>query len=126
KIGDSTLTCRSVNKVEGASRLPFAREADMSSSTALVSAAGGIGDILRVTPLIRVFASLGYEVDVLLAPDYLDTVKLLEGAPPIRRLFYLPSSWCSDKRQSLDGLDQQIYDIATFTLWSATLQRFVL
>jgi ADP-heptose:LPS heptosyltransferase len=98
----------------------------MSSSTALVSAAGGIGDILRVTPLIRVFASLGYEVDVLLAPDYLDTVKLLEGAPPIRRLFYLPSSWCSEKRQSLDGLDQQIYDVATFTLWSATLQRFVL
>ena len=98
----------------------------MSSPTALVSAAGGIGDILRVTPLIRVFASLGYEVDVLLAPDYLDTVKLLEGAPPIRRLFYLPSSWCSDKRQSLDGLDPQIYDVATFTLWSATLQRFVL
>ena len=37
---------------------------------ALVSAARGIGDILRVTPLIRVCARLGYDVDVLIASDY--------------------------------------------------------
>lgn len=98
----------------------------MNGLTALVSAAGGIGDILRVTPLVRVFVRLGYEVDVLVAPDYLGTVKLLEGAAEIRRLFYLPSQWCSEKQQNLDGLNQQIYDVATFTLWSATLQRHVL
>lgn len=98
----------------------------MNGLTALVSAAGGIGDILRVTPLVRVFARLGYEVDVLVAPDYLGTVKLLEGAAEIRRLFYLPSQWSSEKRQDIDGLDRQSYDIATFTLWSSTLQRNVI
>src|SRR5262249_33522547 len=36
---------------------------------ALISAALGIGDILRVTPLIRVAYGLGYQVDVLLATD---------------------------------------------------------
>lgn len=97
----------------------------MSSPTALVSAALGIGDIVRITPLIRVFAKLGYEVDVLLAPDYLDTVKLLEGAPEIRHLFYLPSSAGCEWQQGLEGLDRQIYDVATFTMWSAMLREFV-
>jgi ADP-heptose:LPS heptosyltransferase len=97
----------------------------MNGQRALVSAAGGIGDILRVTPLVRVFARLGYEVDVLVAPDYLGTVKLLEGAADIRRLFYLPSQWCSEKRQDLEGLNRQVYDVATFTLWGSTLQRHV-
>jgi hypothetical protein len=98
----------------------------MSSPVALISAAGGIGDILRITPLIRVFVCLGYEVDVLLAPDYLDTVKLLEGAQEIRNLFYTSSPWCSQKQQRLEGLAHQVYDVATFTLWSAALQNRVL
>jgi ADP-heptose:LPS heptosyltransferase len=97
----------------------------MGRPVALVSAASGIGDILRITPLIRVFERLGYQVDVLLAPDYLEVVTLLEGAPEIHHLFYLPSPWCSDRQQCLDGLSQEVYDIATFTIWSLPLQRFV-
>ncbi len=97
----------------------------MSQSSALVTAAGGIGDILRITPLVRVFHALGYGVDVLVAPDYLDTVHLLDGAPEIRRLFYTPSAWCKDKEQRLDGLPEQSYDIATFTVWSSSLQTHV-
>jgi hypothetical protein len=93
--------------------------------TALISAAGGIGDILRVTPLICVFTQLGYAVDVLLAPDYLDTVSLLDGAPEIRRLFYLPSAWCKSKTERLDGLNETLYDVATFTIWSRPLQGLV-
>ena len=59
----------------------------------LCSAARGIGDILRVTPLVRVCRQLGYDVDVLLAPDYPDACALLDGAPDIRRVFLLPGPW---------------------------------
>src|SRR5262249_59453449 len=97
----------------------------MSHSTALVAAARGIGDILRITPLIRVFARTGYQVDVLLAPDYLETINLLDGAPEIRRVFYLPGPMCGQKQKRLSGLDHQYYDLAAFTWWSSTLQRLV-
>lgn len=59
----------------------------MGCPAALVSAGSDIGDIVRVTPLIRVFARLGYQVDVVLVPDYLEAVTLLEGAPEIQNLF---------------------------------------
>ncbi|HKP71555.1 MAG TPA: glycosyltransferase, partial [Pyrinomonadaceae bacterium] len=48
-----------------------------NARAALVTAAYGIGDILRTTPLVRVLARSGYEVDVLVAPDYAETAKLL-------------------------------------------------
>jgi len=93
---------------------------------ALVSAAAGIGDILRITPLIRVFASLGYQVDVLLAPDYPDVVTLLEGAPEIRRLYTVPGPKASQPPQAPPPeLRHEVYDVATFTVWSAPWQRFV-
>ena len=85
---------------------------------ALVSVALGIGDILRITPLIRVVHRLGYEVDVLLATDYADSVGLLEGAPEIRRVFQLPSPRRGGGQ--IDGLGS--YDVATFTTWSAPLR----
>jgi ADP-heptose:LPS heptosyltransferase len=97
----------------------------MNKPSALVSAAGGIGDIVRMTPLIRALASLGYEVDVLLAPDYLGTVKLLEGAPEIRKMFYVPSQWSKQTERDIDGLRDRPYDIATFTVWSARLRDLV-
>jgi hypothetical protein len=68
---------------------------------------------------------LGYDVDVLLAPDYPEAVTLLEGAPEIRQLFYQPRSWGGEPQQRLDGLSQQVYDVATFTIWSLPLQRLV-
>ena len=83
--------------------------------TALVAGGRGVGDILRLTPLIRVFAQLGYEVDVLVAPDYPKTLELLEGAPEIRNLFYLRSSWRNLGGEKLEGLERNCYDIAAIT-----------
>jgi ADP-heptose:LPS heptosyltransferase len=55
--------------------------------TTLVATGKGVGDILRATPLIRTLHESGRIVDVLLTPDYPDTVSLLEGAPEIRRVY---------------------------------------
>jgi ADP-heptose:LPS heptosyltransferase len=85
---------------------------------ALVTAAGGLGDILRATPLVRVLGALGYEVDLLVAPDYAGTVALLEGAPGVRRLFHVPSRWSRDTARRTEGLAGTRYDVATFTYWS--------
>jgi len=97
----------------------------MNQRYALVTAAGGIGDIIRMTPLVRALAELGYEVDVLLAPDYLGAVKLFEGAGEIRRLFYLPSQWSRQTERDTDGLGERSYDVATFTVWSSSLRGLV-
>ncbi len=97
----------------------------MSARSALVTAAGGIGDIIRMTPLVRALGALGYEVDVLLAPDYLGTVKLFEGAREIRRLFFVPSQWSQQTQRSIDGLREDSYDVATFTVWSSRLRDLV-
>src|SRR3984957_16163435 len=110
---------RSGQSVENASAPPVATK---PKSCALVSAALGVGDILRVTPLIRVTHQLGYETDVLLATDYPDAVELLQGAPEIRRVFHLPSPRLGRGSSEIDGLANQIYDVATFTTWSATLR----
>jgi hypothetical protein len=64
-------------------------------------------------------------VDVVLVPDYLEAVTLLEGAPEIRNIFYLPSPWCRERQRRLEGLDQEVYDVATFTLWSLSIRQFV-
>ena len=94
-----------------------------SKQRALISAALGIGDILRVTSLIRVAHGLGYEVDVLLATDYPDVVDLLKDAPEIRHIFHSPSPRQGGSTPArLDGLSEQSYDFATFTTWSASLQ----
>src|SRR5262249_42526959 len=91
----------------------------------LVTAAAGIGDILRITPLIRVAYQLGFTVDVLLAADYSETAQLLEGAPEVRQLFFLPSRLCPNGAKRLDGFAEQHYDVATFTPWSAQLRSRV-
>lgn len=92
---------------------------------ALITASRGIGDILRVTPLVRVARQLGYEVDVLLETDYAEAVELLTGAPEIRRVFHRPSARCHGGNSDLNGLAGEQYDVATFTLWSAALRSQV-
>lgn len=104
---------------------PGAALAPVSKRRALISAALGIGDILRVTPLIRVAHRLGYEVDVLLATDYPEAAKLLEGAPEIHRVFQVPSARCRDGVTMVDGLADCEYDVASFTSWSAPLRARV-
>jgi hypothetical protein len=65
----------------------------MSRPAALISAARGIGDILRVMPLARVCMRPGYDVDLLLAPDYSGVAELLERVDGIRRVFLLRERW---------------------------------
>ena len=85
---------------------------------ALVTAARGLGDIIRITPLVRVLVSLGYEVDLLLAPDYPESAALFEGHRDVRRMFLLPGPWRGGGIQRTDGLSATTYDVATFTVWS--------
>ena len=97
----------------------------MTRPLALVSAARGVGDIVRITPLIGVCAALGYEVDLLLAPDYADAVSLVEGGPDVRRVYVLPSPWSRDRRERAEGLERETYDVATFTTWTLPLRARV-
>ncbi len=96
---------------------------------ALISAALGIGDILRVTPLIRVAHGLGFEVDVLLATDYPEVAQLVEGAREIRRVFQVPSGRGRAGGGSTEALPDEVaardYEVAMFTAWSAPLRTRV-
>jgi glycosyltransferase involved in cell wall biosynthesis len=93
--------------------------------TALISAASGIGDILRVTPLIRAAHRLGYEVDVLLWPDDSATAELLRGAREIRRLFVHQNLRTAGGPRSSAGPTERPYDVATFTRLSVPLSQRV-
>src|ERR1700761_7058363 len=91
---------------------------------ALVSAASGIGDIVRVTPLISVVHGLGYEVDVLLWPDDPSAGDLLCGSPKIRRLITTSHVQAGAEGRLYPKLDKG-YDLATFTYFSAPLSDYV-
>jgi len=79
---------------------------------ALLAVAKGIGDILRSTPLIRVLHLQGYEVDLLIDPDYAETALLLEGAQEIRRVMRTPPR-------------DVCYDLAAFTYWASKYSHLV-
>ena len=85
-----------VQEVMGSAAAPVRVEAVVADSqvsakkAVVVAAGGGVGDILRMTPLIRALAQLGHPVDVLLTLDYPATASLLEGAPEVRRLGVVP------------------------------------
>lgn len=99
--------------------------ANKTHGAALVSAGAGIGDILRVTPLIRAAHQLGYTTDVLLSPDDPAASELLRGAPEIRNLFTAgPPRPGRSPSRSLH-LEDIHYDIATFTYWSRHLSGSV-
>lgn len=89
--------------------------------TALLTLGAGIGDILRVTPLIRVLDELGYELDVAVETDYPEVVSLLEGSPEIRTLFHRLSPWAGHRgngREYMHGLRDKRYDIAVHPPWT--------
>ena len=94
----------------------------MSRPRALVSASRGVGDILRITPLVRVLARLGYDVDLLSASDYPDVVRLLEPDHDVRRVFHVASQWRTPVTPRVEGLAGEQYDVATFTFWSRELK----
>ncbi|MCA1612882.1 MAG: glycosyltransferase [Acidobacteria bacterium] len=101
------------------------KRAGGEAPAALVAAAYGVGDILRVTPLVRALSRLGYAVDVLVAPDYAETVSLLAGAPEIRSLVHYENFRANRGARPVAGLDARGYELAAFTLWSAPLKRWV-
>lgn len=99
------------------SRVP--RGPESGRDAALVTLGAGIGDIIRVTPLIRVMESLGYEVDVAVETDYPESVSLLEGAPEIRTLFHRASPWAGHGgSQNLEALSAREYAIAVHPPWT--------
>lgn len=111
---------------------PGLAQSKSSKRRALIAAAQGIGDILRVTPLIRVAHRLGFEVDVLLATDYPEVAQLLEGAKEIRQVIQVPSERGGSTSASNWGLKSlprdvttEEYDIAAFTAWSAPMRNGV-
>jgi hypothetical protein len=92
---------------------------------ALIAAAGGIGDLVRITPLVTVCQSLGFDVDMLIAPDYPDADALLRGARGVRRLFRDRSSWTGAGTVDLAGLDEHTYDVAIVSALAASRRRAV-
>lgn len=106
----------------GGDGLP-AREPPPRVGTALISAASGIGDILRVTPLIRVADALGYEVDVCVLPDDPAAPELLRGAREIRRLFEYPRATILRNRSIVNFRNR--YDVAAFTAFSASVRGWI-
>src|SRR5439155_19861461 len=82
-------------------------------------------DILRVTPLVRVCARLGYDIDMLIASDYPDVARLIDSNADIRRLFHVPSPWRGGPPAAIGELEAERYDIATFTFWSHALRPHV-
>lgn len=121
----SVNTRRTVDGTSESGMLASNTPAPLRARRALITAALGIGDILRVTPLIRVAHQLGFEVDVAIETDYPETSQLIEGAPEIRRLIQRPSRRHGSLSASWAGLDHEAYDIATFTHWSAPLRSQV-
>lgn len=89
--------------------------------SALVAAAGGIGDILRATPLIRALHLLGHAVDVVLAPDNPQTADLLRGAPEIASLHVVPDTTPGIAAMLPPELTGARYRLAAFTRWAAPL-----
>jgi ADP-heptose:LPS heptosyltransferase/SAM-dependent methyltransferase len=96
-----------------------------NSPCALVAAANGIGDILRMTPLVRVLARLGYTVDFLAAPDYEETSALIEKSPEINKLFHYPDFGVNRGKLPIPDLKSKTYDVAIFSCWAAPLKRWV-
>jgi hypothetical protein len=72
-----------------------------------------------------VCARLGYDVDLLLAPDYPGVAELVEGGDGIRRVYLLPGPWSGQGVRRTDGLERETYDVAIFTTWSLTFRRLV-
>ncbi|MET3159981.1 glycosyltransferase family 9 protein [Bradyrhizobium diazoefficiens] len=90
-------------------------------ASALVAAASGIGDIIRVTPLIRVLTRLGHRVDFLIAADYPDSGELFRGAREINRIIVHPALTRRAETAQIAELADTEYEVAVFTHLAAAL-----
>ena len=96
-----------------------------SAGRAVVAAASGIGDLIRMTPLIRVLAQLGHRVDFLISPDYPDCAELFRGGPEIDRVIALPPLNGRAPAARIPELADATYDVAVFTHLAAALVPLV-
>src|SRR5262249_41935637 len=88
-------------------------------AAALISVAGGVGDLVRITPLARVCAALGFDVDLLVEADFADAAALVRGSTAVRRVYSERSRWTGAGATDLDGLERELYDVAIFTVFTA-------
>ncbi|MDA9504184.1 hypothetical protein XI09_05280 [Bradyrhizobium sp. CCBAU 11386] len=110
---------------EASARAPAPARTAAACGPALVTVASGIGDMIRITPLIRALHRLGHTVDVLLAPDCTEAADLLRGAPEIARLLQTSDVTNGRSPREVPELRDTHYAVATFTAWSAPLARQV-
>lgn len=92
RTGDPALLARTLLAPLGLLDAPRRPPPPSTANTirALVVAAGGVGDIIRMTPFLRVLASRGARVDFAIAPHYPGLAALFQGAPEIARVIELP------------------------------------
>jgi hypothetical protein len=88
----------------------------------LISTAGGLGDLVRITPLVAVCCELGFEVDLLVEADYADAGALVRGLPGLRRMFRNPSRWTGAGSIDLLGIERELYDVAVFTAFTEPIR----
>ena len=98
-----------------------AAEVRVVTGTALVAAASGIGDLIRLTPLIRVLAQLGHRVDFLIAPDYPECAELFRAAPEINRVISYPAPTARAPPRQIAEFAGANYELAVFSQLAAAL-----
>lgn len=102
----------------------YQKKYDHCSSRALVATAGGIGDILRSTPIIKILNVQGYAVDLLLSPDYPEVASLFENASEVANIYKKGS-----EKYFVDNggetLTTQQYDLAVFAKWALPFQSII-
>ncbi len=92
-----------------------------AGSRAVVTAAGGIGDLIRITPLVRVLAQSGHRVDFAIAADYPECAELFRGLPEIDRVVVLPTLDPRRPARRAGELAGADYDVAVVTHLAAAL-----
>ena len=84
---------------------------------AVISTAGGVGDLVRITPLVGVCHGLGFEVDLVVEADYADAAALVRGVAGVRRVFRNRSRWTGAGPIELPADDER-YEVAIFTAFT--------
>jgi Glycosyltransferase family 9 (heptosyltransferase) len=81
-------------------------------ASALVVAAGGVGDLVRITPLVSVCDALGYDVDMLIDSDFDGAGDLFGDARAVRRVFSRSDSSTHAGTVDRTGPVATMYDVA--------------
>ncbi|MGH9720110.1 MAG: glycosyltransferase family 9 protein [Bryobacteraceae bacterium] len=103
---------------------------------ALIAAGGGVGDIVRTSPLIRAMSKMGWHVDVLFSPEYPEAITLYEGTPEIGRIFHFPVPgdryplfggrlWDTQETPRFERLVPETYDLAVIKSRNPHVKRHV-